>query len=152
METSGLFIEFIQSCITPVALISGIGLLLLTVANRLGRTIDRTRYLVADLDQKEVKRREFKINEITILLKRGTYLRNSIQFIVISIILSCLMIPLLFIMHLSNIDLRLVGYGLFILSFLAIFVSCIYFYLDIKLSLTALKLEAADYVNKKVKV
>ena len=150
METPDLFIEFIQSCITPVALISGIGLLLLTVANRLGRTIDRTRYLVAELDQSDVKRREIKTNEITILFKRSTYLRNSIQFIVISIILSCLIIPLLFIMHLSNVDLRLVGYVLFILSFLAIFMSCIYFYSDIKLSLNALKLEAAEYIDKNV--
>ena len=35
------FIQFLQACITPVALISGVGLLLLTITNRLGRTIDR---------------------------------------------------------------------------------------------------------------
>ena len=40
------FIQFLQACITPVALISGVGLLLLTITNRLGRTIDRTRQLV----------------------------------------------------------------------------------------------------------
>ena len=50
MDTIQNFTHFLQSCITPVALISGIGLLLLTITNRLGRTIDRTRQLVADLD------------------------------------------------------------------------------------------------------
>ena len=50
METSSLFIKFLQACITPVAMISGVGLLLLTITNRLGRVVDRTRQLVADLD------------------------------------------------------------------------------------------------------
>jgi hypothetical protein len=46
MEASAIFIKFLQACITPVAMISGVGLLLLTITNRLARTVDRTRHLV----------------------------------------------------------------------------------------------------------
>ena len=39
----------LQTAIGPMILISGIGLLLLTMTNRLGRAIDRTRTLVGVL-------------------------------------------------------------------------------------------------------
>jgi hypothetical protein len=148
MDTIQTFIQFLQSCITPVALISGIGLLLLTITNRLGRTIDRTRQLVADLDREGVKRRAEKENEINILYQRSKYLRNSIGFIVISVIASSLIIPVLFFMNLFELDLRVWGYFLFVLSILAILISSIYFFKDVLLSLNALKLEAKEYLKE----
>ena len=147
MNSSESFIHFLQSSITPVALISGVGLLLLTITNRLGRTIDRTRQLVAQLDHPETSRREIKQNEIKILYKRSQYLRNSIATIIIGIISSSLIIPLLFIMTLFHVDLRCIGYVLFILSILSILLSCLYFFRDVLLALNALKLEARDYLK-----
>jgi len=152
METSFKFIEFLQSCITPVALISGVGLLLLTITNRLGRTIDRTRQLVVELDNLNAKRRVEKQNEIKILYRRSIYLRISIGSIVISVISSSLIIPLLFVMNLFQLDLRLIGYLLFVLSILSILVSSIYFFRDILLSLNALKLEAKEHLNNQIKI
>ena len=38
-------VTILQTAISPVILISGVGLLLLTMTNRLGRTIDRSRGL-----------------------------------------------------------------------------------------------------------
>ena len=146
METME-FIKFLQACITPVALISGVGLLLLTITNRLGRTIDRTRHLVAELNSGEVKRRQVIETEIKILYKRSRYLRNSIAAMVISVISSSLIIPNLFIMTLLTADLRLIGYPLFVVSILSILVSSIYFFIDVRLSLHALKLEAREYLG-----
>ena len=146
METME-FIKFLQACITPVALISGVGLLLLTITNRLGRTIDRTRHLVAELNSGEVKRRQVIETEIKILYKRSRYLRNSIAAMVISVISSSLIIPNLLIMTLLTADLRLIGYPLFVVSILSILVSSIYFFIDVRLSLHALKLEAREYLG-----
>jgi hypothetical protein len=146
METME-FIKFLQACITPVALISGVGLLLLTITNRLGRTIDRTRHLVAELNSGEGKRKQVIETEIRILYKRSRYLRNSIAAMVISVISSSLIIPLLFFMTLLDINLRQVGYPLFVISILSILVSSIYFFIDVRLSLHALKLEAAEYIG-----
>ena len=39
----------LQVAIGPVILISGVGLLLLTLTNRYGRTIDRARHIVREL-------------------------------------------------------------------------------------------------------
>jgi len=151
MDTSQNFIQFLQSSITPVALISGVGLLLLTITNRLGRTIDRTRQLVSELDKSDVLRGEAKKNEVRILYKRSRYLRNSIAFIIISVFSSCLIIPLLFIMNLTGSDYRTAGYLLFIISIISILVSSLYFFRDVILSLHAIKLEAKEYLgdNKK---
>jgi hypothetical protein len=140
------FIQFLQACITPVALISGVGLLLLTITNRLGRTIDRTRRLVDELTGNQGNKREEKENEIRILYRRSRLLRISIGAMVVSVISSSLIIPLLFFMTLWGHDLRILGYVLFILSILSILVSCLYFFRDVVLSLHALKLEASDYL------
>src|SRR4030042_228193 len=142
MDSAENFIEFLKSSITPVALISGVGLLLLTVTNRLGRTIDRTRQLLEEIEKPEVKMKQEKKNEIKILYQRSRYLRFSIGAMVISVISSSLIIPVLFFMTLLNIDLRIIGYLLFVLSILSILVSSLYFFIDVRLSLTALKLEA----------
>ena len=145
MDTIQQFVQFLQSCITPVALISGVGLLLLTFTNRLARTIDRTRQLIAELESGKAKNAAVKENEIRILYKRSRVLRISIGTMVASVISSSLIIPLLFIMFLFEVDLRVAGYFLFVLSILAILFSTIYFFRDIVLSLKALNLEAKDY-------
>ena len=142
------FIQFLQACITPVALISGVGLLLLTITNRLGRTVDRTRQLVAELNNGAVKHKAVKETEIRILYKRSRILRHSIAAMVISVISSSLIIPNLFFMTLLEIDLRIIGYPLFVVSILSILVSSVYFFADVRLSLHALKLEAKDYLFK----
>ena len=147
MNYTQSFIQFLQACITPVALISGVGLLLLTITNRLGRTIDRTRQLVRELAEGRQNRE--KENEIRILYRRSRFLRISIGAMVVSVISSSLIIPLLFFMTLWGHDLRIIGYVLFIVSILAILISCLYFFRDVILSLHALQLEARDYLKDK---
>ena len=146
MEPIQTFVQFLQASITPVALISGVGLLLLTITNRLARVVDRARHLVAELDIPQIPRRDIKVFEIGILMKRGKYLRLSIAFITISVIMSCLIIPLLVVMRATEADLRLLGYIFFVLSISSIFISAIFFFFDVLLSLNAIKLEAKEYL------
>jgi len=135
MEASAIFIKFLQACITPVAMISGVGLLLLTITNRLGRSIDRTRVLVAELDHDNVQRKESKQHEIKVLYRRSELLRNSIAWIMVGMISSSLIIPLLFIIIFTLFDLILIGYVLFLISITSMLISFIYFFRDILLAL-----------------
>jgi hypothetical protein len=148
METSSMFIKFLQACITPVAMISGVGLLLLTITNRLGRIVDRTRQLVAELDKPDIKREKIKVNQVQVLMKRGKLLKYSIAWLLVGMIASCLIIPLLFIMNLVSTDLLKIGYALLIISIFSLLLSLIYFFNDILLSLNAVKLEASEYLNQ----
>ena len=148
MEAIQSFTQFLQASITPVALISGVGLLLLTITNRLGRVIDRTRHLINEMDHPDTPRKEVKIHEINVLLRRGKFLRSSILFIALSVISSSLIIPLLVIMRAADVDLRFIGNVLFITSISSILLSTIYFFRDVILSLDAIKLEAKHLVGK----
>jgi hypothetical protein len=148
METLTTFTKFLQACITPVALISGVGLLLLTITNRLGRVVDRIRHLVEELDHPDAKREKLKTNEIQILLKRGRSLRNSIAWLLIGMISSCLIIPLLFIMSVLGTDLKIVGTLLFVISILSMLVSLLYFFNDVLSSLHAIRLEASEFIKE----
>ncbi len=147
MESIQSFIQFLQSCITPVALISGVGLILLSLTNRLGRTIDRSRMLVVELEKNEITKRETKISELKILYQRSRILRSSIAAISFSIFTSSLIIPVLFVMSITDINLRIVGVSLFILSVFAIIASSIFLLADIILTLKALEHEVSDYVK-----
>jgi hypothetical protein len=145
-ESLTLFIKSLQGCITPVAMFSAVGLFILTVTNRMARTIDRTRQLINELDKEGCLRYEEKYQEVKIFIGRSRLLRNSIAFIVAGMICTCLMIPTIFIMNFTNIDLSMLGYSLFLIAVISMLVAFIYFFRDVLISLKAIKLEAKDYL------
>ena len=137
-----------QSGITPVALISGVGLVLLTLNNRLGRTVDRTRMLIHRLETKDVRREEVVLAELKILYRRSKLLRSSIACIVFSILTSSLIIIVLLSMNFTSADLSGLGKGLFALSILGIVASAAFLFVDVALTLKALKYELLEYFDK----
>jgi len=138
MDAASIFIKFLQACITPVAMISGVGLLLLTITNRMGRVVDRIRQLVKEYD---ALGGNLKREQINIFYKRSKILRNSIAWIMVGMISSCMIIPLLFVMSFFPIDLRIAGYILFLVAIISMLTSFVYFFRDVLLSLRAIKLE-----------
>ena len=146
IDTLAIFIKFLQACITPVAMISGVGLLLLTITNRMARVVDRIRSLVHELDNPSVMRKQSKEVEILIFYDRAKLLRNSIAWIMVGMISSCLMIPLVFVMSLTQADLRVVGYTLFLFAVSGMLTAFVYFFKDVLLSLKAIRLEANQYL------
>ena len=146
MESIDSLIKFLQSSISPIVLISGVGLLLLSLSNRLGRTTDKSREIVKELRSTEAKFKERKIVQLKILYKRSKILRLSIVGISFSILTSSLIIPILLIMNLVDINLQVIGIVLFLFSVLGIIFSAILLFLDVTLSLKALDLEVKEYI------
>jgi len=148
MEPIDSFVRFLQSSISPIVLISGVGLLLLSLSNRLGRTTDRSRDIVKELqgirDNKSKKR---KIVQLNILFRRSKILRNSIVSITFSILTSSLIIPVLLIMNLFGVDLSTIGIFLFLLSILGMITSAILLFIDVTLSLKALQIGVSEYLD-----
>ena len=142
---SGL-IPFLQACITPVALISGVGILVLTLTNRLGRIIDKVRSLRTELDSATVRREEEKKIQIKILYIRAKLIRNAIALITLSIICSSLIIPVLAISILGGFDVQVFGYVFFSISILSFITAAIFFFSDIIVSLKAIKLEIKEFI------
>jgi hypothetical protein len=134
-------IPMLQVAIGPVILISGVGLLLLTMTNRLGRAIDRARQLVQVLPGLNGDKREQTLAQVTVLYRRARMIRLSITLAALSALLASGLIITLFLTALLQWESGLLASVIFIGCMGSLFASLIAFIRDINLSLHALKLE-----------
>ena len=134
-------IPVLQVAIGPVILISGVGLLLLTMTNRLGRAIDRARHLAGELGKMSPEKRPPLQAQVDIIYCRAKILRLSIALAVMSALLAAVLITTLFTTALMNLELGSFICLIFITCMVSLVVSLLLFIYDIQLSLTALKLE-----------
>ncbi len=134
-------IPVLQVAIGPVILISGVGLLLLTLTNRYGRTIDRSRLLVREFRQAVGADRARLEGQIEILYRRARLLRLSILLAGVSVLLASLLIIVLFLTALWKLEVGLLISLLFIACMVSLSGSLVAFIRDLNLSLGALKLE-----------
>ena len=134
-------IPVLQVAIGPVILISGVGLLLLTMTNRLGRAIDRARALAQDLRERREPDREQVLAQVVIIYRRARVIRLTIALAALSVLLAAVLIIALFLSALSKWDQGLLIGLVFIASMAALIASLLTFIYDIHLSLVALRLE-----------
>jgi uncharacterized oligopeptide transporter (OPT) family protein len=134
-------IPTLQVAVGPVILISGVGLLLLSMTNRLGRAIDRSRQLKEIQRNGAVSDRDRVKGQLDILWRRANLLKVSIVWASASVLLAALLIILLFVGTLMRWDIAGLLVILFCGCLAAVIVSLIYFVRDIILSLHALRLD-----------
>ncbi|MCL5097487.1 MAG: DUF2721 domain-containing protein [Candidatus Omnitrophica bacterium] len=134
-------VSVLQLAISPVILISGIGLLLLSMTNRLGRVIDRSRLLLEVLRQSPEPARERIRAQLRILSDRARLVRMTITWAAVSLLLAAILIIALFLSALYHFELALVIIFLFCACMVSLIGSLAMFTRDINLSLAALKLE-----------
>lgn len=137
-------IPVLQVAIGPVILISGVGLLLLTMTNRLGRTIDRARQLARELPERRESDRGPLLAQVAIIYRRARLLRLTIVLASASVLLAAMLIIALFLAALMQWDHGLAISLIFIACLAALIASLITFIFDIHLSLVALKLEISQ--------
>jgi hypothetical protein len=129
----------LQASISPVALISGVGLLILSVSNRLGRVMDRLREL---LDRRQSGASDSHIaNQITVLHRRARLLRNSLTAAALCALLASALVLLLFTVAMFGARLELLVMAVFALSLLSLIASLVLFIFDINHSLRAVEEE-----------
>lgn len=137
----------LQASISPVALISGVGLLLLTLTNRFGRTTDRARALHAQIHAGPPDQARDLEAEIRILFRRSTILRGSISLAAASILCAALLIATLFLAYLFGAAVQDAVAVLFAMSFFALVASVVLLIEDVSLSLRALQLELRAHLD-----
>lgn len=135
-------IPTLQLAIGPVILISGIGLLLLGMTTRFGRTIDRTREIARECRDAAARDRELGMAQLRILMTRARILRAAIALACVSVLFAALLVIVLFVGALLGLAVTapVVG-GLFIACMAALIASLVLYIADINRSLAALKLE-----------
>jgi len=134
-------IPVLQTAIGPVILISGVGLLLLSMTNRLSRVIDRARNLLAVSERSEGVVRERALAQLDILWHQARLIRLSILLAAISVLCAALLIILIFVLALFKLDDAWLISIVFVAGMLALIGSLLAFLTDINRSLTAFKVE-----------
>ena len=137
-------IPVLQTAIGPVILISGVGLLLLSLTNRFGRAVDRTRQLLREMRGAPENTRKRLAGQVQNLYRRTVLIQRAIIWGTISVLFVAVLIITLFLAALLKLDLALVIDSLFICCLVSLIVSLIAFIMDIRLSLRALKMELGE--------
>jgi hypothetical protein len=139
--------HILQFAISPVVLISAVGLLLLTVTNRFGRAIDRSRTLVGEIMAIEAPKRGPLQEQLRILMKRSGWLQRSITLIAASLFLSGLMIFVMFLKVLAGWPVGGLIVLVFALDVLSLIGSMVYFLMELFLALEAVRIEVGPALD-----
>ena len=134
-------VPVLQVAIGPVILISGVGLLLLTMTNRLARAIDRARSLVRELREGREQDRDQVLAQVAIIYRRAKVIRITIVLAGLSVLLAAVLIISLFMTALFRWQEGLWISLVFVACMGSLIASLVTFIYDIHLSLVALKLE-----------
>jgi len=135
-------VPILQLSIGPVILISGVGLLLLTLTNRFGRLVDRSRSLTRELMHEPPPANAVGIkSQIDILYRRAGILRLSIILGAFTVLLVGLLILALFFSTLFKWESGVLLAGIFCIGQVSLVGSMIAFIREMNLSLAAVRLE-----------
>jgi hypothetical protein len=134
-------IPVLQIAIGPVILISGIGLLLLTLTNRFGRAVDRSRQLAREMKGLVATDQQRVAKQVEILYRRAGLIRLAIVMATVSVLLDSVLIIVLFLAALLKVEAGLLIILIFVTGIGSLIVALIAFIKEIHLSLQALKLE-----------
>ena len=148
MENQDQLIRVLQTAISPVVLISGVGLLVLSMTNRFARTTDRARNLIAQRAGAEAGQRSRLDVQIRILYRRSRILLLSTSLSLTSVLLAALLIVALFVHYLAAVNLHHLVVVLFVFSLTTLVASLVLFIKDMTLSLQALREELHDQAAK----
>jgi hypothetical protein len=137
-------VPILQMAVGPVILISGIGLLLLTMTNRFGRIIDRSRILAEQRRSADERVRRRAEAQVAILWRRAMLVRRAIVLASVSVLGAALLVIVLFVEALTGIEAGWLVVVVFGGSLTALIGSLVAFIQEIDQSLTALKLDLSE--------
>lgn len=136
-------VPILQLAVGPVILISGVGLLLLTLTNRFGRMLDRSRAIIREITEgKHAPAVVANLNDqVQILHRRARILRLSITLAAVTVLSVGVLILGLFVAALWQVDMAAGLVAIFCVAILGLIGSMLAFIADMNLSLRAAQLD-----------
>lgn len=131
-------IQILQISIAPTVLISGVGLLILSLNTRSALIFDRLRLMLVEYSK---TKEEFLRLEIELLYKRVKILRISLLFLVLSIIADVLVIISIFLIKLIGSENGMIIPIIFVATIILLIVGLSAFIHDININLNAMRIE-----------
>lgn len=124
----------IQLAVAPVFLLTGVGALLSVLVNRLGRAVDRFRYLEQSLPNKSDELLRTARAEMSILTVRARMIHWAIGLCTGCALLVCVVIATLFIGSITGVETPVIIAMLFILAMLSLVAGLLCFLREIALA------------------
>ena len=139
-------VQIMTASIAPVIVISGVGLLLLSISNRYGRAIDRVRLLAREMGESdpESARRRHLTEQLRLTNDRAHILKRSMLYASVCIFFVSLTILSLFAEHLVGLQRDFLALPCFAACLVCLVVSIYFSIRDISVSLAALELEVSE--------
>ena len=135
--------HIIQLAVAPVFLLAGIGALLSVITSRLGRAVDRARFLECALTPDLEAAAENRIrDELGTLDKRMALSQRAITFASVAALLICVVVATLFIGGLAKVNLSAVVALIFIAAMGTLIVGLALFLAEIRLATRQLRVRA----------
>jgi Protein of unknown function (DUF2721) len=129
-------VHLIQSAVAPVFLLSGVGVTLGVLTNRLARIVDRARLL------EQQARSEATGASLRVLARRAHYINIAIALCTVSALLVSLVVMTLFASAFVSVDLSVTIGLLFVLAMICLTAAFGAFLLEVRLSVASLQIGA----------
>jgi len=143
--------HLIQVALTPIFLISAIGVTLNVLTSRLARIVDRARAMEDILRQPDHKHDGRDLHgALAVLARRARYINAAITLITLSALFIALVVVMLFVNAFLRWDLSAFIACMFILSMLSLAVALLSFLIEVRIATTTLRIgiEAAARQEK----
>ena len=134
-------IRVLQASFAPCVLISGLGLLLLTLTNRIAKPIERIRLLCRELERAQEKETPALREQVRILYRRARLLQASIALLVASIFFVSVLMFMLFSAFVFHVPVEFLVKLLFMASLVCLMTALLFFMMDVRMALNSIKVE-----------
>ena len=129
----------IQSALAPVFLISGVGVMLGVLTNRLARIVDRARVWEAEAE-KETERAADLEARLQVLARRARYISTAITMCAVSALLVALVVVALFANAFLAVNLAGLIEILFVAAMLALTAAFLWFLIEVRIATAAIRI------------
>ena len=126
-------VHLIQSAVAPVFLLSGVGVTLGVLTNRLARVVDRARFLEQQAPSDSTSA------SLRVLARRAHYINIAIALCAVSALLVSLVVMTLFASAFISVNLSVTIAVLFVLAMICLTAAFGVFLLEVRLSVAALQ-------------
>jgi len=143
--------HLIQVALTPIFLISAIGVTLNVLTSRLARIVDRARVMENILRQPDHRHDARDLHDaLGVLARRARYIYAAITLITLSALFISLVVVMLFVNAFLRWDLSAFIAGMFILSMLSLAAALLAFLIEVRIATNTLQIgiEAASHQDE----
>jgi hypothetical protein len=132
--------HLIQLALAPVFLLSGIGVILGVLTNRLARVVDRARQAEERSKGASEAQRGALQSDLRIMARRARYINRAITLSTVSAIAVAFVVVLLFVNAFSRVDLSVIIALLFVTSILCLAAALLTFLVEVRVATAALRI------------